>query len=83
LGRQAAHNGARRVPDAFFKSLYANPPETGSDQPRALLAYYYAFAHTVREFSSALTAPLVFDSPERRKLRAHIRAVNIGTSASG
>lgn len=51
------------LPDSFFKSLYANLPETGSDQPRALLAYYYAFAHTVREFSSALTAPLVIDSP--------------------
>jgi hypothetical protein len=51
------------LPDAFFKSLYANPPETGSDQPRALLAYYYAFAHTVREYSSAVTGPLVIDSP--------------------
>lgn len=51
------------LPDSFFKSLHANPPETGSDQPRALLAYYYAFVHTVREFSSALTAPLVIDSP--------------------
>lgn len=51
------------LPESFFKSLYANPPETGSDQPRALLAYYYAFAHTVRSYSSALAAPLVIDSP--------------------
>lgn len=63
LHRFALHLQVPTLPDSFFKSLYANPPETGSDQPRALLAYYYAFAHTVREFSSALTAPLVIDSP--------------------
>lgn len=57
LHRFALHLQVPTLPDSFFKSLYANPPETGSDQPRALLAYYYAFAHTVREFSSALTAP--------------------------
>jgi hypothetical protein len=51
------------LPDSFFKSLYANPPEIGSDQPRALLAYYFAFAHTVKQYSSAIIAPLVIDSP--------------------
>ena len=59
----AFHLQVPALPESFFNSLYANPPETGSDQPRALLAYYYAFAHTVREYSSALTAPLVIDSP--------------------
>ncbi|MBN2752067.1 MAG: hypothetical protein JXQ84_05100 [Rhodospirillaceae bacterium] len=63
LQRFAIHLQIPTLPDGFFKSLYANPPETGSDQPRALLAYYYAFAHTIREYSSALTAPLVIDSP--------------------
>lgn len=63
LHRFALHLQVPTLPDSFFKSLYANPPETGSDQPRALLAYYYAFAHTVREYSSALSAPLVIDSP--------------------
>ncbi|MFZ5677077.1 MAG: hypothetical protein ACOZAM_29300 [Pseudomonadota bacterium] len=63
LQRFALHLQVPTLPDSFFKSLYANPPETGSDQPRALLAYYYAYAHTVRRFSSALIAPLVIDSP--------------------
>ena len=63
LQRFALHLQVPGLPESFFKSLHANPPETGSDLPRALLAYYYAFAHTVREFSSALTAPLVIDSP--------------------
>jgi predicted nucleic acid-binding Zn-ribbon protein len=63
LHQFALHLQVPTLPDSFFKSLYANPPETGSDQPRALLAYYYAFAHTVREFSTALTGPLVIDSP--------------------
>lgn len=51
------------LPEGFFKSFYANPPETGSDQPRALLAYYFALAHTVNAYSSALIGPLVIDSP--------------------
>ena len=63
LHRFALHLQVPTLPDSFFKSLYANPPETGSDQPRALLAYYYAFAHTVREYSSALSAPMIIDSP--------------------
>jgi hypothetical protein len=63
LHRFALHLQVPTLPDSFFKSLYANPPETGSDQPRALLAYYYAFVHTVQEYSSAITAPLVIDSP--------------------
>lgn len=63
LRRFALHLQVPTLPDSFFNSLYANPPETGSDQPRALLAYYYAFAHTLQEFSSALTGPLVIDSP--------------------
>jgi hypothetical protein len=63
LHRFALHLQVPTLPDSFFKSLYATPPETGSDLPRALLAYYYAYAHTVAKFSSAITAPLVIDSP--------------------
>lgn len=37
--------------------------ETGSDLPRALLAYYYAFLHTMHEVSSKVACPIVLDSP--------------------
>ncbi|MGO6685831.1 hypothetical protein [Rhizobium leguminosarum] len=40
--------------------------ETGSDQPRAVLAYFMAFARTVQEFSSSFLAPLVLDSPNQQ-----------------
>jgi len=40
--------------------------DTGSDQPRAVLAYYLAFMRTVFKFSSALTAPMVIDSPNQQ-----------------
>ena len=40
--------------------------DTGSDQPRAVLAYYLAFMLTVFEYSSALTAPMIIDSPNQQ-----------------
>jgi flagellar biosynthesis chaperone FliJ len=40
--------------------------DTGSDQPRAVLAYYLAFMLTVFEYSTALTAPMVIDSPNQQ-----------------
>src|SRR5690606_19497837 len=32
--------------------------ETGSDLARALLAYYYAFLHTMHEFSGTIALPI-------------------------
>lgn len=40
--------------------------DTGSDQPRAVLAYHLALMKTVFQFSSALTAPMVIDSPNQQ-----------------
>lgn len=40
--------------------------ETGSDQPRAVLAYDLAFLHTVHEFDNSFTAPMVIDSPNQQ-----------------
>ncbi len=37
--------------------------ETGSDLPRALLAYYYAFLHTMHSLSGRVDLPIVLDSP--------------------
>ncbi|WP_147707719.1 hypothetical protein [Microvirga massiliensis] len=38
----------------------------GSEGPRALLAYYYAFLHTTAEFSSSRFYPIVIDAPNQQ-----------------
>ena len=38
----------------------------GSEGPRALLAYYYAFLHTKIEFTSNVRFPIVIDSPNQQ-----------------
>ena len=40
--------------------------DTGSDQPRALLAYFYAFLHTIDQHSTACFCPVVIDSPNQQ-----------------
>ena len=39
--------------EAGYRAIDCHIHETGSDLPRALLAYYYAFVHTMRAASSA------------------------------
>lgn len=41
---------------------------TGSNRPRALLAYTYAFLHTLFEFSSSCACPIIIDSPKQEDL---------------
>jgi hypothetical protein len=42
------------------------PQQGGSGGPRAVLAYYFAIAHTACKYSSALIPPLVIDSPHQK-----------------
>lgn len=50
------------LPSAYGK-IDCTIRETGSDLPRALLAYYYAFLHTMHKFSGHVSAPIILDSP--------------------
>jgi hypothetical protein len=55
-----------RVPglsEKSFKQIDCVINETGSDLPRALLAYYYAFVHTMRATSVSALCPLIVDTP--------------------
>jgi|SRR6267378_4003918 len=55
-----------RVPglsEKSFKQIDCVINETGSDLPRALLAYYYAFLHTMRGTSASSLCPLIVDTP--------------------
>jgi hypothetical protein len=40
--------------------------ETGSDQPRALLAYYYSILHVMGRYSSTPFCPIVVDAPNQQ-----------------
>jgi len=40
--------------------------ETGSSRPRALIAYYFAFFHLMKKYSSSTYCPLVIDSPNQQ-----------------
>lgn len=46
--------------------LTIKPQQGGSGGPRAVLAYYFAIAHTAAKFSPAVVPPLVIDSPHQK-----------------
>jgi len=48
-----------------YKNLDASLDETGSSQPRAILAYFYAILSTIQKFSDSLFAPIIIDSPNQ------------------
>jgi len=51
--------------DAITK-IPARISETGSDLPRALLAYFLAILQTINKYSTSLFAPIVVDSPNQQ-----------------
>jgi hypothetical protein len=46
-----------------YKDIDCHIRETGSDLPRGLLAYYYAFLHTMKRYSTSAFCPIVVDTP--------------------
>ena len=52
--------------EARYRSFDGNIPESGSDLPRALLAYYYSILHAINENDSATVCPIVIDSPRQQ-----------------
>ncbi|HET8933824.1 MAG TPA: hypothetical protein VFN67_10305 [Polyangiales bacterium] len=54
------------VSEDRIKQVDATLTDTGSELPRALLAYKIAFLHTATEFGTAVPAPLVIDSPNQQ-----------------
>ena len=47
-------------------SMTTMPFGRGSEGPRALIAYYYAFLHTARQYSSSSFCPIVIDAPNQQ-----------------
>jgi len=54
------------IAEAKLKTVDARLTDTGSELPRALLAYKLAFLHTAQKFSVVVPAPLVIDSPNQQ-----------------
>jgi hypothetical protein len=49
-----------------YQQITANISETGSDLPRALLAYYFSILNVMAEFSTSTFCPIVIDSPNQQ-----------------
>ena len=58
----AVHN----LDEKSFRKIDSNIKESGSDLPRALIAYYYSILHLMSEYSSAAYCPIVIDSPNQQ-----------------
>jgi hypothetical protein len=49
-----------------YTRVYADIKETGSDLPRALLAYYFSILHLIGEHGSSAFCPIVIDAPHQQ-----------------
>ncbi|MEL7499732.1 MAG: hypothetical protein AAFN77_19170 [Planctomycetota bacterium] len=66
MGRLVSQLNVPNLPESAYKNLHANIKETGSDLPRAILAYYLALNTTIREHGKSTLCPLVVDSPRQQ-----------------
>jgi hypothetical protein len=65
-----------RIGDDRSASMSATPHARGSEGPRGLAAYNYAFLHTARQFGSSVFCPLVIDAPNQQGQDAlHLPAI--------
>lgn len=55
-----------RLPDKTKDTLQGLHIGRGSEGPRALAAYYYAFLHTVKQHGSSAFCPIVIDAPNQQ-----------------
>lgn len=55
-----------RLPDRMRDPIPGLQLGRGSEGPRALAAYYYAFLSTVRKFGSSTFCPIVIDAPNQQ-----------------
>lgn len=49
-----------------YKSITSTIKESGSTQPRALMAYYYSTLHLASEYGSSAFCPIVIDAPNQQ-----------------
>jgi hypothetical protein len=56
----------RNLSEKSYRDLNCTIKESGSDLPRAVLAYFFATIHTIHEYSTSTLCPLVVDSPHQQ-----------------
>jgi hypothetical protein len=49
-----------------YKKVDCSVKETGSNLPRALLAYYFSLLHTIQKYGDGTYCPIVIDSPNQQ-----------------
>lgn len=54
------------IPEEKFKKITSVIEKSGSDKPRALLAYFYGIIETIMKHSTFMSCPLVIDSPNQQ-----------------
>ncbi len=53
--------------EADYRLIETAIKETGSDQPRAVLAYFFSILHTIKRFGSSTFCPIVIDAPNQQE----------------
>lgn len=69
--------------ESTYKRIDCTISETGSDLPRALLAYYLAFIHTMRDSTTSSLCPLIIDTPVQQDQDAENAARMIDMCING
>lgn len=68
-GRMAAYlhdMNVKNLPSSDYETIRSQVRDTGSDQSRAVLAYYFAFIATMLKYSSSPLCPIVLDTPNQQ-----------------
>jgi hypothetical protein len=55
-----------RIDDSRSPPITSSTFGRGSEGPRGIVAYYYAFLHTARKYSSSAFCPIVIDAPNQQ-----------------
>lgn len=66
MSRNAYTLNCSRLGDTPLKRIDSKINESGSDQPRALLAYFYSVLQVMAKYSTSTFCPIVIDSPNQQ-----------------
>jgi hypothetical protein len=56
----------RRISDSTYRYVWSQVSETGSDLPRALLAFYFSVLATIQRHSTGVFCPVIIDAPNQQ-----------------
>jgi len=57
--------------ESSFRKLESSIKETGSDQPRAILAYFFSILHVIKSYGTSVFCPIVIDAPNQQEQDPH------------